>query len=207
MITPIVKGALNLIYRFGVPGLLNRGEIPNLLNARGLTGEGAEIGVKHGQFSEYVLDHWKGRRLYSVDPWREFGRDVYHDDDNVAQREQDRNYEITRNRLARFGDRSKILRMTSEEAARQIPDASLDFVYLDARHDYASVKEDIALWYPKVKPGGVLAGHDYLEGKIGDTVFGVKPAVDEFIKATGLRLYVTRREPIYKSWLVIKPRA
>lgn len=194
-------------YRFFLPAILNRGEIPYVLNARTLTGEGAEIGVKHGQFSEYLLDHWKGRLLYSVDPWREFGRDVYHDDDNVAQHEQDRNFEITRTRLARFGPRSRILRMTSEEAAREIADAALDFVYLDARHDYASVKEDIALWYPKVRPGGVLAGHDYLEGKIGDTIFGVKPAVDEFVREKGLWLHVTRREPIYKSWLVLKPRA
>ncbi len=202
----LVQGMLRCLYRCCVPVVLNRGEIPNILNARGLTGDGAEIGVKHGQFSEYLLDHWNGRLLYSVDPWREFGRDEYHDDDNVAQREQDRNFEITRNRLARFGERSRILRMTSEEAAREIADASLDFVYLDARHDYKSVKEDIALWYPKVKPGGVLAGHDYLEGSIKGTVFGVKPAVDEFVRAAGLRLYVTRREPIYKSWMVFKPR-
>jgi hypothetical protein len=198
--------AIRSIYRFGVPVLLNRGEIPHILNARGLAGAGAEIGVKLGQFSEYLLDHWAGRLLYSVDPWREFGREEYHDDDNVGQQQQDRNYEITVARLARFGARSKILRMTSEEAARQIADESLDFVYLDARHDYASVKEDIEFWYPKVKPGGVLAGHDYLEGMIGDTIFGVKPAVDQFVRAHRLRLHVTVREPIYKSWLVFKPR-
>jgi hypothetical protein len=202
----LLKTALRATYRIGAPAVLNRGEIPHILNARGLTGTGAEIGVKLGQFSEYLLDHWKGRLLYSVDPWREFGREEYHDDDNVAQQQQDRNFEVTRTRLARFGARSAILRMTSEEAAREIADAALDFVYLDARHDYASVKEDIGLWYPKVKPGGALAGHDYLEGTIGDTVFGVKPAVDEFVRAHGLRLRVTRREPIYKSWLVFKPR-
>lgn len=203
----LIRLALDTLYRCGFVMLLNRGEIPFLLNARGLTGIGAEIGVKHGQFSEYLLSHWRGRLLYSVDPWREFGREEYKDEDNVPQREQDRNYEITRNRLARFGERSEILRMTSDEAARRIPDHALDFVYLDARHDYASVKEDIGLWFPKIKPGGVLAGHDYLEGKIGDTVFGVKPAVDEFASAKGLRLYVTVREPVYKSWMVFKPKA
>lgn len=201
----LVKAVLNAVYRVTLPGILNRGEIPSILNARGLTGEAVEVGVKHGQFSEFILDHWKGRLLYSVDPWREFGRDVYHDDDNVSQKEQDRNYEITRNRLARFGERSQLLRMTSEEAARVIRDGQLDFAYLDARHDYASVKEDIALWYPKVKSGGIMAGHDYLEGKIDDTIFGVKPAVDEFAAQHGLRVRSTLREPVYKSWLIIKP--
>lgn len=203
----LVKFLLGLVYRRSIPFVLNRGEIPAILNARGLVAEGAEIGVKHGQFSEFLLDHWKGRVLYSVDPWREFGRDIYHDNDNVNQKEQDRNFEITSNRLRRFGDRSKLLRMTSEEAAKVIPDASLDFVYLDARHDYASVKEDIAFWYPKVKPGGVIGGHDYLDGMIGDTKFGVKQAVDEFAARYGLTIKVTRREPVYKSWLVVKPVA
>ena len=203
----IVKSILGAIYQNSIPFVLNRGEIPSILNARGLTGKGAEIGVKHGQFSEFLLDHWTGQLLYSVDPWREFGREVYHDDDNVNQQAQDRNYEITLNRLHRFGDRSKLLRMTSEEAANVIPDQSLDFVYLDARHDYASVKEDIAFWYPKVKPGGILAGHDYLNGKIDDTMFGVKPAVDEFAATYHLKVKVTLREPVYKSWLVVKPHA
>jgi hypothetical protein len=101
------------------------------------------------------------------------------------------------------------MRMTSDEAAREIPDGTLDFVYLDARHDYESVKEDIALWYPKVKAGGVLAGHDYMDQEmIGDTMFGVKRAVDEFVAREHIaKLWVTLREPIYKSWMIVKPRA
>jgi Methyltransferase domain len=201
----IIKPLLSLMYRNGIPFLLNRGEIPSILNAKGLIGEGAEVGVKHGQFSEFILDHWDGKLLYSIDPWREFTTEVYHDDDNVNQKEQERNYQITANRLARFGDRAKLLRMTSEEATNVIKDGTLDFVYLDARHDYDSVVEDIALWYPKVKSGGVMAGHDYFEGMIGGTKFGVKPAVDEFVARYNLNLKVTMREPVYKSWLIVKP--
>jgi len=201
----MIHSILEAIYRTSVPFVLNRGEIASILNARGLVGEAAEIGVKCGQFSEYILSRWKGRRLYSVDPWREFDMSLYHDDDNVSQREHDQNYEITARRLAKFGDRTQLLRMTSEEATRIIPDASLDFVYLDARHDYESVKEDIGLWYPKVRSGGVLAGHDYLTRQIGETVFGVKQAVDEFVADKKLNLKVTVREPVYKSWMVFKP--
>lgn len=201
----LIKILLSEMYRHTVPFLLNRGEITSLLNARELTGEGAEVGVKCGQFSEYLLDHWRGRLLYSIDPWLEFEHEIYHDDDNVDQQEQDRNHKTTMRRLARFGERSKLLRMTSEQAAKVISDGSLDFVYLDARHDYESVKEDIGLWYPKVKQGGIIAGHDYLEGEIAGTKFGVKPAVDEFAKHYNLDFKVTLREPVYKSWLAIKP--
>ena len=201
----MIKSLLALTYRGDIPFILNRGEIPAILNARGLCGDGAEIGVKCGQFSECILQHWKGRRLYAVDPWREFSSEVYRDIDNVSNAEQEKNFQITRRRLERFGTRADMLRMTSEEAARQIPDRSLDFVYLDARHDYASVKEDIGLWYPKLKPGAVFAGHDYFNGVIKGTEFGVKRAVDEFAGPRGLRVRATLREPQYKSWLILVP--
>ena len=201
----LIKQCLAATYRVGVPFVLNRGEIAAILNARGLTGEGAEIGVKHGQFCEYTLDHWRGRLLYAVDPWREFSRAVYQDIDNVPDDEQEKNYQITARRLARFGERARILRMTSDEAARAIPDRSLDYVYLDARHDYESVREDIGLWYPKLRPGALFAGHDYFNGEIGGTAFGVKRAVDEFAAARGLRVRATRREPQYKSWIILVP--
>lgn len=208
MIT-LIQSVLSAVYKHSIPFVLNRGEIPRILNARGLVGDAAEVGVKCGQFSEYILSHWKGRRLRSIDPWREFDTSLYHDEDNVSQNEHEQNYGITSRRLAKFGDRSVLMRMTSDEAAREIRDGSLDFAYLDARHDYASVVEDIGLWYPKIKPGGVLAGHDYMEQeKIGDTMFGVKRAVDEFVARERIgKLWVTVREPIYKSWMVFKPGA
>lgn len=59
----------------------------------------------------------------------------------------------------RFGD--KFLRMTSLEASRRFADNSVDFVFIDAIHDYEHVKEDIVAWYPKVKKGGIIAGDDY----------------------------------------------
>ncbi len=54
------------------------------------------------------------------------------------------------------------IRKTSVEAAKDFPDASLDAVYIDAEHDEDSVREDIRAWRPKIKPGGILSGHDYI---------------------------------------------
>lgn len=202
----IFRFLLDTMYRIHVPFALNRGELPFMLNAYGLLGDGAEIGVKWGQHSAHILANWKGRKLFSIDPWREFTLADYQDDSNASQQIQDENYQITRRSLAKFGGRSELMRMTSAEAAATMADHSLDFVYLDARHDYASVKEDIDLWFPKVKPGGIVSGHDYVtQDKIANTVFGVKAAVDEFvINEKPGRLLVTLREPIYKSWIIIK---
>ena len=71
-------------------------------------------------------------------------------------------------------DYIKPLRMSSLEAAAQFEDDSLDFVYLDAAHDYENVKADIAAWLPKLKKGGTIAGDDYALPWVG-----VMKAVDE----------------------------
>jgi len=69
------------------------------------------------------------------------------------------------------------IRMSSVEAAKLYDDYSLDFVFIDAQHDYDSVKEDILAWKDKVKKGGLLAGHDF--NPEGD--YGVGKAVRELL--------------------------
>lgn len=53
------------------------------------------------------------------------------------------------------------VRQRSTEAAKLYPDKSIDFVFIDGQHTYAAVCADIDAWLPKVKPGGLLAGHDH----------------------------------------------
>jgi hypothetical protein len=184
----------------------SREELPALLNARGLLGVAVEVGVKLGRFSEIVLRGWEGRRLISVDPWLEAPREEYRDVANIDQGSHDWFYEATRKRLAEFGERSDIWRMTSAEAAGQIDAASIDFVYLDARHDYESVREDLGLWHPKVRPGGILAGHDYLDGELPAGRFGVKSAVDEFCTEQRLEVSITSADE-WPSWVIEVPVA
>jgi Methyltransferase domain len=182
----------------------HREQLPELLNRRRLFGRGVEVGVQRGDFSELILLNWHGRELISVDPWLAAPPDEYRDVSNLPQEIHDNFYAEARRRLEVFGDRSKIWRMTSKEAAARIESRSLDFVYLDARHDYESVKEDIELWYDKVRPGGILAGHDYVDGVRPQGVFGVKSAVDEFFAARGLTVGATLDNP-WPSWIVKLP--
>ena len=50
-------------------------------------------------------------------------------------------------------------------APAQFEDASIDFVYIDARHTYDAVMEDLEAWWPKVRPGGIVAGEDYMDAE------------------------------------------
>ncbi len=72
------------------------------------------------------------------------------------------------------------IRMSTLKAAEMWPDQSVDFVFIDASHDYESVKADIIAWRPKIKPGGIISGHDYGEP------CGVQQAVDELVPGASI---------------------
>ncbi len=199
--------AARLTYATPRPLLPHRLDLPTLLNRRRLLGCGVEVGVRRGEFSEVLLDGWRGRHLISVDPWAEAETDEYVDQANVQQAEHDGYHDETVRRLARFGERSTIWRMFGADAAERIPHHALDFVYLDARHGYASVLEDLKAWHDRVRPGGILAGHDYIDGTFADGEFGVRSAVDEFFGRRGWSVGVTRADSPWLTWYVVVPAA
>jgi len=84
-------------------------------------------------------------------------------------------YDIFIQNITPVKDYIKPLRMASVSASAQFPDETVDFVFIDGAHDFENVYADITAWYPKVKCGGVIAGHDYLVPK-----YGVARAVEQF---------------------------
>jgi hypothetical protein len=171
-----------------------REQFPDLLREHGLTGAGVEIGVKEGKFSRVLLKSDLST-IYLIDPW------LHYECGNAttSQEEHDRRYESV---LKEFSStRVLVLRTTSVGGIRRFKDGSLDFVYIDADHRYQFIKEDLAVWYPKVKSGGIFAGHDYLNIESPHTV-EVKQAVDEFVEEKGLDLNITE-EPRWKSWWIV----
>lgn len=142
---------------------------------------GAEIGVFAGELSSRLLQRGD-LSLYLVDSWATSESDSHYTESGdfhsrLSQGEQERFYGLARELTAFAGQRAKILRKPSIEAAEDIPDGSLDFVFIDADHSYEGCKADIEAWSPKVKPGGLIAGHDYENTAFPK--FGVKRAVDE----------------------------
>lgn len=203
--TRLALGLARRTYGGSVTGVPERHELPRVLNARGLIGRGVEVGVYLGEFTEHLLDGWEGRELVAVDPWRSFGSDEYRDVLNAEQAAWDERYDLTVARLKRFGDRVSIWRSTGDEAAARIADGSLDWVYLDAMHDRESVEHDLRTWWPKLRPGAIFAGHDYLDGRRGVTEFGVRSAVDGFFAERGVDVSSTYLDGPFVSWLAEIP--
>ena len=172
------------------------------LNRRGLLGTGVGIGVENGAFARCVLDLWRGERLYLVDIWQEL--EDYQDVTNAPTAEQSARLMRTVRNVSLFWEKVRVIQERSERAARLFDDNSLDWIYLDANHEYSHVLRDLTAWVPKVKAGGVVAGHDFLDDVLTirgvQTVFGVKRAVNEFFAGQGIFTTDDR----FPTWYLIK---
>ena len=112
---------------------------------------GAEVGVASGRNARDMFRIIPDLHLYLVDPWSEYFR--------YSQALCDKRY---KGAMKLLENRCKtVLRMPSVEAAKQIEDETLDFVYIDGDHRFDAVMMDIISWAPKVRKGGIVAGHDY----------------------------------------------
>lgn len=131
-----------------------------------------EVGVALGRSAVYmarqILRSRKAIAFYVVDPWEE---DWYSAacPPFLAFVESVRKFPVELPIL-------RPLRLPSVRAARIFDDRSVRFIFIDGGHDQASVAADLAVWTPKICPGGVISGHDYHSGDHP----GVTRAVDEF---------------------------
>ena len=204
-ISHFMERSFGLIFNIDGLHLHNRNNFGEFLTFHNLNKKGVEIGSFKGEYTGKILNAWNGI-LYMVDPWRPLG-DEYIDMSN--HKNHNMVYSEAIDNITGFEDRAIMIRTISEKAVDLFEDESLDFVYIDGNHAYEYVKQDIELWYPKVKKGGLVSGHDYIlfdgniegwykdenfaEDKINKHIwspdrkiyyglFGVNPAVDEFCK-------------------------
>jgi hypothetical protein len=176
--------------------IVGRGEFGKLLAERNLLGNAAEIGVCSGTYSRDILN-WGVKHLLLVDPWRELSSVANLD---ALNEQHEAYYQETLRNIAGCEDRTTILRMTSVEAAKQIPDGSLSFVYLDANHRYEGISVDLPTWWDKVRSGGVISGHDYLAPELG-----VNRAVTEFADRHNLPVHTVIEHQRDASFWIEKP--
>lgn len=151
--------------------LQNRLELAKYFARLGFT-KGAEIGVHQGQYSEILCQTIPNLHLLSVDSYP--GR-------------RQRHLEAAKPRLEPLN--VDFILKSSMEAVKDVPDESLDFVFIDACHIYEFVRDDIREWSKKVRPGGIVSGHDYYESRRG--LIGVIRAVDEYVGDHGHELKLT----------------
>lgn len=128
-----------------------------------------EVGSWKGRSTKALLEGCKGT-VTAVDHFQ--GSDDYRDSTlSIARAEPI--YDIFMKNVGRYPN-LVTLKMGSDEAAEQIPEQSVDMVFIDSDHRYEQVKAEIDRWLPKVRPGGILCGHDYADGWPG-----VRRAVEE----------------------------
>lgn len=156
--------------------MLQRDELGPWMTERGYR-VAAEVGVWRGEFSARLLSTWDGM-LHMIDAWRHL--ENYQDMCNLPDEEHELCFHRAIVVAEAFAPRAFIWRELSPGAASNFTDAFFDLVYLDGNHSYEAVMADLAAWAPKVRKGGTLCGHDYLDGVREEGVFGVKQAVHEF---------------------------
>lgn len=134
-----------------------------------------EIGSWLGSSAAYmaveIINSAKNIKFDCVDTWA--GSEEHHNNEAVINNVL---YEKFLSNMEPVKGFINPIRKPSLEAVELYEDNSLDFVFIDAAHDYVNVLKDIKAWYPKVKSGGLFAGHDYVE-----SWSGVIQAVDEFM--------------------------
>lgn len=137
-------------------------------------GVGIELGVAEGHFSREILATGHLSHLYSVDM---YAGDRGHDVDE---------YRKALKLLTPYRDKNTVIKMKFEEAFPLFENEYFDFIYVDG---YAHTGEDDGRtfydWFPKLKKGGVLAGHDYVK----DYPLVIK-SVDAFVAEKKLPLYI-----------------
>jgi hypothetical protein len=198
---------------------LNRNELMKQICEQFPTGKGAEIGTFKGSFSKQILQNWNGT-LFMIDVWRGLHSGYVDSSNHLLQSEKI--YEEAMKNIEGFEDSAIMIRASSEISSQMFQDNSLDFVYIDANHAYDYVVQDITLWFPKVKVGGYICGHDYINldwyndpnylpnkkdkhiwaENYYHGVFGVNPAVDEFCEDYGYELTLTNEW--FGTWSVKK---
>ncbi len=162
--------------------------------------EGVEVGVESGTNARAMFDAIPGLKLHLVDCWSPVG--------NRNEKHQRRHYRRTKNALReeiRISN-AHIIRKWSLDAVKKFENESLDFVYIDANHNFDSVIQDIIQWSAKVRNGGIVAGHDYHYFR---PFYGVVEAVNVYTKNHKLNWYLLddekpKRRQTNNTWFFVK---
>ena len=162
---------------------------------------GAEIGVDRGAFSEILCQSNPNLQLYSIDSW---STSPFEDQLNTSEKMQKQfeiHFQDAKRRLSKYN--CKIIRKESLSAVNDFEDESLDFVYIDANHHFINIASDLFRWQKKVKPGGIMSGHDYMHFS-PERDNHVKHVVDAYVQAFEIKTYFELGQDKYPSWFWVK---
>lgn len=149
---------------------------------------GAEIGTRIGSYSKVLCQRNSNLKLYCIDPYIAYGR--------LKQKTQDDYYEKAKRRLAEYD--VHMMRTTSMDALEHFEDNSLDFIFIDGNHEFDFVMMDIICWAKKVKKGGIMSVHDYLNFYRA----GIVKAVDAYTHCNRISPWFVTKEQLPTAFWV-----
>ena len=169
----------------------------------------AEVGVFRGVNAALTLGMLPGSFLYMVDRWQAVEGDDdsqeswWNSGDGTARLSASEMLQVfyTADVLTKpFQDRRVMIKADSVVAASIFGTGALDAVFIDDDHSYAGVVRSINAWWPVLRNGGIMAGHDFGHPKNARGEFGVDKAVAEFVTVHNLDL-----KTVGSVWWVRKP--
>lgn len=170
-------------------------------------GVGLEIGVALGDFSDALLKVTRPKKLHLVDPWTFQDRDDYRaDPNNVPTTEGDNRHAAV---LARFNceisaGTVEVHRQFSANAAKNFNANHFDWIYIDSIHTYDGVRNDLEQYFPLVRDGGFILGHDFTNRDgARKWNFEVVEAVHDFLNLHDCTLVAVTQE-ICPTYLIVK---
>jgi len=169
-----------------IKNLPDRNHLPLLLNEMGLIGSGVELGVAAGKYSRILLKKSELKQLYGIDMW--------------ADRKHNKKEYLRVKRIAeRYGNRYRIIRERFSAAKYRFEDEFFDFIFVDGYAAKGNRNGDtMKEWWPKLKPGGIMAVHDYTK------LFPANiKAINRFAKKQKLKGYTTTNEN-KPCWMTLK---
>jgi hypothetical protein len=179
------------------PVLADRDALPRLVLGRRPVV--AELGVEAGLYADVYTRLLPDGEFHFVDMWETTASYFAY---GTQPGRVERGYQRC---VRRYGDdpRVRLVRSVTWEAAERYEDGTFDFIYVDADHSEDGCRRDIEAWYPKLKRGGVIAGHDFDPGPEQERreLFGV----DRAVRACFGEDFALTGEPAWKSWWHIKP--
>lgn len=144
----------------------------------------AEIGTYRGINADNMLKYLNINEIYLIDPYQSYNEYTDPINDSI----DDKTFNEAKWRTSHSADKITWIREPSNTAYNKIPD-KLDYIYIDGNHLYNYVIEDIDLYYPKVRSGGVIGGHDVF---LSDVIDAVEDSFDEYYC-------------VFPDWWIIKP--
>jgi len=164
----------------------------------------AEIGVRNGNHLKSLLKA-SPEKLIVIDIWDDDGI-LAHNDVKYSTEQ----LKICADTVLKLSTQYQCIDIRlgySSDVVKKFDDGFFDFIYIDADHTYDGVMQDMVNWWPKIKQGGVMGGHDYtLRKNAHGLIFGVVQAVHEFIGINNLRpnFHCTWPNEAYGNWFIRK---